>query len=582
MGQTLDEMSADIVGEISNTGEQKMLEQVFGKQVSTETEDVTIEEILIRDYGFVNPVRNTPHAANTVKGLRNSAGYNVYTIINELVDNSIDAKSDTINVYFRGTKTDDKQKGEIIVSDNGSGMDQDTLLEALCVGSNGKKNKSVDFGTFGMGLNTASYACGDRLVVLTKLKDAGWIKAVSDVSTIVSIDDWFIDMRPLDLEDAKLIKEFLPDTDSGTIIHMSKLDIEYSPARVVNNSAKKIASVFWQSIDAGVNIKVNRKDIESYDPLEWKDWEIDKIGTTRIPSINKEIEVPFVDENRNSRTSMVTIKAISFPDPGSDPNYGNRLIPVSPRTSGIYVYRNGREIASGVSLNIYTPHSQWNSVRISISFNAKELDYAMGVNFNKTQIDADRIQDSVINALKPPISIFNDEVRRLFVHQHRDASSDDAKITNSKASKIIKEKQGSLILPDVVKPPTDNTTKGKGHTTKKGSKNRNLAEIKTSRKLGDVEFGVARYSKLGPIYSTYIEGDVMKVFWNEDHPLYLRIIQNPEMHELFNYTIHAMAVAEIEYTHGASSRSGGNTNPLEIVEKFKVLLSNNLKALLSD
>lgn len=81
--------------------------------------------------------RNPPNAAKLIASLRHS-GYDNYTAIEDLIDNSIDADAKLIRVIA------EHKNGvpRVVIFDNGTGMDEKVLDEALKLGSDTPKNKS--------------------------------------------------------------------------------------------------------------------------------------------------------------------------------------------------------------------------------------------------------------------------------------------------------------------------------------------------------------------------------------------------------------------------------------------------------
>ena len=112
-----------------------------------------------------------------ILSLRNS-GYSNYEAVGDPVDNSIDANANIIKI--------DAEFGKIpiiSITDDGIGMDQDKLLEAMTLGSKTKHNES-DLGTFGLGLNLSCLSIGKCFNVLTKTKDGEILSATLDVSIL--------------------------------------------------------------------------------------------------------------------------------------------------------------------------------------------------------------------------------------------------------------------------------------------------------------------------------------------------------------------------------------------------------------
>jgi DNA mismatch repair ATPase MutL len=68
---------------------------------------------------------NLPNAAKLIDSLR-YLGYNNYSAVTDIVDNAIDA--DAKNIYITVSFANE---GRVVIADDGTGMDQHTLDEAL-------------------------------------------------------------------------------------------------------------------------------------------------------------------------------------------------------------------------------------------------------------------------------------------------------------------------------------------------------------------------------------------------------------------------------------------------------------------
>ena len=93
------------------------------------------------------------------------AGYkSISSALAELIDNSIEAGADSIEIAF--TKS---EKGEtvVIISDNGCGMKPSVLRTALQFGGSTRFNSRMDTGRFGMGLPNSSLSQAKRVEVVT-------------------------------------------------------------------------------------------------------------------------------------------------------------------------------------------------------------------------------------------------------------------------------------------------------------------------------------------------------------------------------------------------------------------------------
>ena len=114
------------------------------------------------DYDIVEP-----GAAAMIESLR-AYGYNLNTAISDLIDNSISAEADHIwiDMYWDGASS------WVSIVDDGNGMDQETLVNAMRPGSQNPLDQrdEEDLGRFGLGLKTASFSqCRSSMLLKTPL-----------------------------------------------------------------------------------------------------------------------------------------------------------------------------------------------------------------------------------------------------------------------------------------------------------------------------------------------------------------------------------------------------------------------------
>ena len=93
-----------------------------------------------------------PNAASLMQSLR-AFGYDIATAVADLIDNSITAQANRISVQFEWNNGNPW----ISISDNGYGMTEDELFEAMKPGSKNPldERSENDLGRFGLGLKTA-------------------------------------------------------------------------------------------------------------------------------------------------------------------------------------------------------------------------------------------------------------------------------------------------------------------------------------------------------------------------------------------------------------------------------------------
>ena len=108
---------------------------------------------------------NRPTAEILMTSMR-SIGYSFEAAVADVIDNSISAYADTVELYFPVEPT----KLYVSICDNGYGMTSDELYDAMKYGSTlkGSTRARDDLGRFGLGLKSASLSQCRRLTVVSK------------------------------------------------------------------------------------------------------------------------------------------------------------------------------------------------------------------------------------------------------------------------------------------------------------------------------------------------------------------------------------------------------------------------------
>ena len=111
-------------------------------------------------------IYNVPVAEDFMETARSFGNYDLALALADIVDNSITAGASEINIDASF------ERNEIRISDNGSGMDEETLIAAMRLGSKNPREQREpnDLGRFGLGLKTASFSQADKLTVLSNFE----------------------------------------------------------------------------------------------------------------------------------------------------------------------------------------------------------------------------------------------------------------------------------------------------------------------------------------------------------------------------------------------------------------------------
>lgn len=222
----------------------------------------------------VREVEASPYASALSEGLRDF-GYDLKTALADIIDNSITAAASEVKLVAMTAA----KSPFIVVSDNGAGMTESELIEAMRFGSKHPLNHrdSDDLGRFGLGLKSASFSQCRRLTVITR-KEGNISCARWDLDRIHQHNNWLLIM----IEHPKTVNgyEFLPST--GTVVVWEKLDrltagINDNPAKRTELINAELTSAeyhlrlvfhrFLEGNSPALSIYLNSRRLEPLDPF---------------------------------------------------------------------------------------------------------------------------------------------------------------------------------------------------------------------------------------------------------------------------------------------------------------------------
>jgi len=181
-----------------------------------------------------------PPASSMIEALR-GAGYTTQAAIADLIDNSITARARNVWINFWW----DGRDSCISILDDGCGMTEDTLRNAMCPGSRNplEERSPDDLGRFGLGLKTASFSQCRNLTVASLMNGQMAIRRW-DLDHVSRVNDWQLLKETRAGSEGRI--DALKDFDHGTIVLWENLD------RVVGDCSsddRKAHESFLQLID---------------------------------------------------------------------------------------------------------------------------------------------------------------------------------------------------------------------------------------------------------------------------------------------------------------------------------------------
>ena len=155
-------------------------------------------------------------------------GYDPVSAILDLVDNSVSAGATCVAINVN-QESDEQQEGQrgrprailksLIIADNGCGMDEDSLANALTLGSSTQQYNEHTLSKFGMGLKTAASSLGKRLEIISRPENNldKVFKIVLDQDSIVEAGKYVYELTSPTQEDLMELDAYA-HRNSGTLI----------------------------------------------------------------------------------------------------------------------------------------------------------------------------------------------------------------------------------------------------------------------------------------------------------------------------------------------------------------------------
>jgi len=334
-----------------------------------------------------NFVEVAPDPGRVSEGLRDT-GYQFPTAVADIIDNSITAGADDIEVLVN---MDMEGQVVLVVLDNGCGMDRDGLINAMRYGSK-RRTDPASLGKFGLGLKTASTAfCRHLSVVSRDDPKKAALKATWDLDSIAA-KGWMLEIGAPSKEDITLLDRIAPE-HSGTLVIWEKIDRlvrDYAkpggkPARRaldrhVELLVEHCAMVYQRFLDPddkrarNLILKINGERVEAWDPFCLDETGKPEFEHTQKVELNEKEEVSF------------TVRAFILPRKDEFKDAARaRNARLSNDYQGIYVYRENRMIHGPDWMDMFRKEPHFTLIRVEFSFDHR-LDEAFHIDIKKSQI----------------------------------------------------------------------------------------------------------------------------------------------------------------------------------------------------
>lgn len=460
-----------------------------------------------------------------VNALRN-CGYNNYSAIADIMDNSLEpeVESSFVKVDFTTEgKGSDKEIKEILIIDDGNGMDLDVLEEAMSLGSKTEKNGTSNLGMYGAGLKTASFSIGQKLEVYTKSPEGILHYACISLEDAINNENGEIKVSYDSFsEDTHEYMWFLGTIgkEHGTIVKISMLDkLTCSNYYNFKGSLKsKLGEIF--------NKFVYVNDVKFYvcnDEVPY----VDLMGN----SIENDLmgEGSFTVDGHEIRYKAWYMPKIGNSDSNSDSHIkctdGTEYTSRSWNNQGLYVYRQNRLVGKGITLGVWTKHPYKHGFRCEI-FVDGTCDYLFGSTFTKMINESQKgtISKSLYDKLCVEIGPYVTEAGK---RDEKDINDRKTKDPNELKAieefyKRVTDKQNSNLLLKANRKgensKRNDSEDEKEHKVRGKQKNPNPTRTRTNKWLDGFE--ERPMGRTDEMYSVERSNGKKIILINTDHPFY--------------------------------------------------------------
>ena len=287
----------------------------------------------------------SPYASSLIEGHRDF-GYSLKTALADIIDNSISAGADRVRLEVDTVSNNPT----VVIADNGCGMSESELLDAMRLGS---KNPTCDrlpseLGRFGLGLKSASFSQCRSLTVITRQNGitscARW-----DLDLVANTNAWTLEL----IEDYENELGYNLLGEIGTVVIWKKLDRLVGD---IDNSANKIEHMnaefslaerhlrltfhrFLEPQKSKTQISINNRQLIPLDPM-----------ASLHPSTQKDPDDNIRLSNGNVRIRSYTIPHYKKMSQHEWDELGGPEGHL--KSQGLYIYRENRLIIAGSWLGL--------------------------------------------------------------------------------------------------------------------------------------------------------------------------------------------------------------------------------------
>lgn len=382
-------------------------------------------------------------------------GYSLESSLADLMDNSISANANKIEVLIRM----EKEPFILFIADNGIGMDEEELKSSMQFPSNSPEEERnvFDLGRFGLGMKTASFSQTRCFTVLSRKKGTkNYCGRTWDVNFLKKVGKWRLLINTQD-EISELIQHYrslseghlnsFGNFDANTIVVWKGLykfenyleDVNRQSAlkkQITEVTSDYLSLVFHRYMERKANplqIRINNNLISPFNPFP-----------TTITDFR-----PIEYKQKYFSTDTIKIEGFILPSRSIDESQSFSIWTTKNRSlmdmEGIYIYRADRLIHFGGwnGLIKKAPRLQLARLRVDIG---NSVDHLLHLNVAKSQIE---IPHDLTAAFEKYIDELKTQAEREFFNRGIRKFSSNLKEDNAQLFERKASNKGTLLLVNI-------------------------------------------------------------------------------------------------------------------------------------
>lgn len=293
-------------------------------------------------------IKNDPAADGTMRSFR-KIGYLFKSAVADVLDNSISAKCKNIWIDFPSYDNEDLY---ITILDDGFGMSNAELFNAMKYGCSRDDYGEEDLGRFGMGLKSASLSQCKVLTVISKQKNE--VNAYRwDLDEVLRTKEWYcFRLEKHEIDECPNIEKLL-ELESGTLVTWQNFDVAYKKSsghtyeyitKQIDECDSHLRLIFHRFMNGrkAINFYINGYKLKGYDPFLENHIKTDA-------GKEKEIGVTFKTEDGEGK-DYIKVQSFILPHQNDLSNQDIETvggIESLKDNQGFFIYRNNRLIIYG-------------------------------------------------------------------------------------------------------------------------------------------------------------------------------------------------------------------------------------------